>query len=135
MDLKELLENQKDLDMLKLVAILSNQIERKTTVERVDGFVRQDGKLIDIETSSSLDEAGGIIEQTTFNLRVFDCGCISQGRESMGGMDYKGNIVCKDHLFTCDRCHRPISNLTLKILRENFYCKWCYFIRLFFPKW
>lgn len=124
--------NQEDME--KLLKILGNQIESKNTTERlVTGSIKEDGNIFEVKKSSSL-ENGGITENTTFNLRILDCGCISHGRKNVSGVDYKGYVVCPRHFFRCLRCHRPLSIKTVKPQNGICYCSRCSFIRKLFPK-
>jgi hypothetical protein len=101
-------------------------IEKKRIIERITGtVVRNNDNLIQIDKESQLDRDGGIRQVDTFNLKVFACGCKSDGRGNWGGVDYRGNITCAKHFYRCIRCRRPLSSLTVKPIKGIAYCARC----------
>jgi len=118
----------------RLRALLSSQAESKTIIERIiPGSIKHNNKMIEVNVTGGL-ENGSLTEKTIFNVPVYDCGCKSEGRSNLGGIDYKGNIVCVKHFFRCGRCHRPLSILTVKPKNGRCYCGWCSVMRTIFPK-
>jgi hypothetical protein len=113
----------------KLLMLLQNSqsgLEKKTVIERITGRVKlKDGDLIQIDKDCFLDENNAIREINVFNVKVFSCGCKADGRSNLGGVDYKGNVVCIKHFFRCVRCQRPLSTLTVKSIQGYCYCGRC----------
>jgi len=113
----------------KLLMLLQNSqsgLEKKTTIEKITGHISlEDGDMIQVEKNCFLDENESIREISVFNVKVFSCGCKADGRSNLGGVDYKGNVVCNKHLFRCIRCQRPLSTLTVKTIQGYCYCAKC----------
>ncbi|MFA5033801.1 MAG: hypothetical protein WC614_12390 [bacterium] len=117
----------------QLLQILSG-IERKNTVEKIDGTtVRESGKIIEIQQNSILGQDGAIEDTTTYSLHTLDCGCIAQSRQDIGGKDWKGNIVCRRHFYRCAHCFLPLSSLTVRVINGKCYCGPCWWKKKFFP--
>jgi hypothetical protein len=116
-------ENEK---LLKMLLDNLSGIEKKRIIERITGRVIQENDdLIQIDKESQLDETGGIRQVDTFNIRVFACGCKSNGRSNFGGIDFAGNVACSKHFYRCIRCRRPLSSLTVKPIHGIAYCPRC----------
>jgi len=120
----------------KLIMLLQNSqsgLERKTTVEKITGQINlEDGDLIQVDKNCFLDENNSIQEVNVFLIKTFACGCKADGRSNLGGVDYKGNVVCIKHLYRCVRCQRPLSTLTVKSIKGYCYCAKCALIVKFF---
>jgi len=125
--LNTLINNEDENErLLKLLLENLSGIEKKRIIERITaGAIKVDDNLIQIDKESELDETGGIRQVDTFNIRTFACGCKSNGRSSLGGVDYKGNVVCTKHFYRCIRCRRPLSSLTVKPIHGIAYCPRC----------
>jgi hypothetical protein len=120
--------NEQEREML--AGLLQNNlsgVEKKIIIEKISGRVVQDGDdLIQIDKDCHLDESGGIREINIFRIKVFACGCRADGRNNLGGVDYKGNIVCSRHFYRCIRCRKPLSSLTVKSINGFCYCARCH---------
>ena len=128
MDLKDILsQNQKELDILKLLQVMSSNIESKKIVEEIsDSSIIEDGRLVEIEKSSSLDEAGGVQDSTISRIRVHEsCGCISRGKENFGlvcSVCFRTTCNKEGHFSHCLICGRPLCIRCRKLVNDKPYC-------------
>lgn len=119
--------NEQQRAMLEqLIQNARSGLEKKIIIERLSGKAVKDGDdLIQIDKESYLESDGNIKETNIFKIRTYSCGCQAFGRNNFGGVDHKGNIVCKRHFYRCIRCRRPLSVLTVKPIDGICYCARC----------
>ncbi|OIN95653.1 hypothetical protein AUJ66_08745 [Candidatus Desantisbacteria bacterium CG1_02_38_46] len=101
-------------------------IERKRIIERiVSNPIAEDGKLIDVVSTTFMDAYGGIYEVQEFRLRYYDCGHLSFGRKNFGGICFNGCIVCNSCITRCCECGRLACSRCITIEEGKIYCNRC----------
>jgi hypothetical protein len=122
------MRNNDEQELERYLRILSSGVEKKVTIERIlNEDIRTSGKIIEIMNDTSLDvNSGGIEEQTTFKIRALNCGCIVSGRQDVGGIcQLCQNIVCKNHIYRCKRCHLALCPKCVHDINGTVYCLRC----------
>ncbi|MFH1480173.1 MAG: hypothetical protein ABIG67_02810 [Pseudomonadota bacterium] len=71
-------------------------------------------------------EEGDFLKDQQDTYGTLDCGCSVASPQEVGGSDYlTGEVVCSQHLSSCQKCHRPVAFHNARTILEAQYCQPC----------